>query len=102
MTDEGYRLVVPPRRAFGVGAAGRGEYYVTDAEDVARLLGDGAHLVEHSYGALVAISDLWPIDQNEGTCPVTLSTNQYGGCESASHRQLVCFARRRHRRRVCE
>jgi pimeloyl-ACP methyl ester carboxylesterase len=49
------RLVVPPRRAFGVGAAGRGEDYVTDAEDVAPLLGDGAHLVGHSYGALVAM-----------------------------------------------
>jgi len=55
LTDEGYRLVVPTRRAEGVGAAGRNEDYVTDAEDVAPLLGDGAHLVGHSYGALVAM-----------------------------------------------
>ena len=55
LTDEGYRLVVPTRRAYGVGAAGRGEDYVTAAEDVAPLLGDGAHLVGHSYGALVTM-----------------------------------------------
>lgn len=55
LAEEGYRLVVPTRRAYGPQTSGAGEDYVTDAEDVAPLLADGAHLVGHSYGGLVAM-----------------------------------------------
>jgi pimeloyl-ACP methyl ester carboxylesterase len=53
LADEGYQLVVPTRRAYT--AAGTGEDFVADGKDVAELLGDGAHLVGHSYGALAAL-----------------------------------------------
>lgn len=53
LAAEGYELVVPTRRAYVT--VGHGEDFVTDGEDVAGLLADGAHLVGHSYGALVAI-----------------------------------------------
>jgi pimeloyl-ACP methyl ester carboxylesterase len=48
-------LVLPDRRGYGTSAAsGRADFDV-DAGDVAALLGDGAHLVGHSYGAVVAL-----------------------------------------------
>jgi pimeloyl-ACP methyl ester carboxylesterase len=48
-------LVLPNRRGYGASAAtGRADFAV-DADDVAVLLGDGAHLVGHSYGAVVAL-----------------------------------------------
>lgn len=53
LADEGYQLVVPTRRAYT--AVGTGEDFVADGHDVAELLGDGAHLVGHSYGALAAL-----------------------------------------------
>jgi pimeloyl-ACP methyl ester carboxylesterase len=53
LADEGYQLVVPTRRAYT--SAGIGEDFVADGQDVAELLGDGAHLVGHSYGAIVAL-----------------------------------------------
>ena len=53
LADEGYQLVVPTRRAYTT--AGTGEDFVADGKDVAELLGDGAHLVGHSYGALAAL-----------------------------------------------
>jgi pimeloyl-ACP methyl ester carboxylesterase len=50
-----HSLVVPDRRGYGASAAtGRADFSV-DADDVAALLGDGAHLVGHSYGAVVAL-----------------------------------------------
>lgn len=53
LADEGYELVVPTRRAYlGTGV---GEDFLTDGDDVAELLRDGAHLVGHSYGGLVAL-----------------------------------------------
>lgn len=53
LADLGYELVVPTRRAYVSGT--EGEDFLTDGDDVAELLGDGAHLVGHSYGALVAL-----------------------------------------------
>lgn len=53
LADEGFALVVPTRSAYAV--PGPGEDFLSDGEDVARLLGDGAHLVGHSYGGLVAL-----------------------------------------------
>jgi pimeloyl-ACP methyl ester carboxylesterase len=48
-------LVLPDRRGYGASAAtGRADFSV-DADDVAALLGEGAHLVGHSYGAVVAL-----------------------------------------------
>jgi pimeloyl-ACP methyl ester carboxylesterase len=48
-------LVLPDRRGYGASAeSGRSDFSV-DADDVAALLGEGAHLVGHSYGAVVAL-----------------------------------------------
>lgn len=56
LADAGFRLVVPDRRAYGAGAPqGAGEDFDVDADDVAPLLGEGAHLVGHSYGGVVAL-----------------------------------------------
>lgn len=60
LADEGYELVVPTRSAYASGDGG--EDFLSDGRDVAALLGDGAHLVGHSYGGLVALvaADLRP------------------------------------------
>lgn len=49
-----WRLVVPWRLGYG-GTPARGrEDFAVDAPLVAEVLGDGAHVVAHSYGAVVA------------------------------------------------
>jgi pimeloyl-ACP methyl ester carboxylesterase len=40
--------MVPDRRGYGESAATGGADFSLDADDVAALLGDGAHLVGHS------------------------------------------------------
>ncbi|WP_181009821.1 alpha/beta fold hydrolase [Ornithinimicrobium sufpigmenti] len=59
LAEEGYQLVVPTRRAYATAGSGHpldlGEDFLADGQDIAGLLGDGAHLVGHSYGALVAL-----------------------------------------------
>jgi pimeloyl-ACP methyl ester carboxylesterase len=52
LTGEGFRLVVPDRRGYGRSPAAPGEDYLADADDIVELMGDGAHLVGHSYGGL--------------------------------------------------
>ena len=52
LADEGYRLLAPERRGYGRSPAAEGEDFLRDAEDIAALMGDGAHLVGHSYGGL--------------------------------------------------
>jgi pimeloyl-ACP methyl ester carboxylesterase len=52
LADEGYRLLAPDRRGYGRSPAAFGEDFLRDAEDIAVLMGDGAHLVGHSYGGL--------------------------------------------------
>lgn len=50
-----WELVVLNRRGYFPNPPAEGEDFETDAGDVATLLGDGAHLVGHSYGGLVAL-----------------------------------------------
>jgi pimeloyl-ACP methyl ester carboxylesterase len=52
---ERYRLLFVDRRGFGDSPPTGGEDFARDADDVAELLGDGAHLVGHSYGAVVSL-----------------------------------------------
>jgi pimeloyl-ACP methyl ester carboxylesterase len=52
LADRGFRLVVPDRRGYGRSPEAEGEDFLLDAEDIADLMGDGAHLVGHSYGGL--------------------------------------------------
>jgi pimeloyl-ACP methyl ester carboxylesterase len=50
-----YRLLLVDRRGFGASPANGRVDFERDAEDVAELLGDGAHLVGHSYGGVVSL-----------------------------------------------
>jgi pimeloyl-ACP methyl ester carboxylesterase len=50
-----FRLLVVDRRGFGCSPDVDRSDYAVDAADVAGLLGDGAHLVGHSYGGVVAM-----------------------------------------------
>ena len=52
LADQGFQLLVFDRRGYGRSPAARGEDFLRDAEDIADLMGDGAHLVGHSYGGL--------------------------------------------------
>ena len=55
LADQGFQLVVFDRRGYGRNAASAGEDFLRDAEDIGWLMGDGAHLVGHSYGGLGAM-----------------------------------------------
>ena len=55
LTDHGVRLTVFDRRGYGQSPVVPGEDFLVDAADVVALLGDGAHLVGHSYGGLGAL-----------------------------------------------
>src|SRR3712207_1276598 len=55
LADQGFRLMVPDRCGYGRSPAAQGEDFLVDAEDVAALMGDGAHLVGHSYGGLAVL-----------------------------------------------
>ena len=52
LADEGFRLLVLDRRGYGRSPAVQGEDFLRDADDIADLMGNGAHLVGHSYGGL--------------------------------------------------
>ncbi|MFD2093122.1 alpha/beta fold hydrolase [Blastococcus deserti] len=52
LADERFRLLAPDRRGYGRSPAAAGEDFLRDAEDIVELMGDGAHLVGHSYGGL--------------------------------------------------
>jgi pimeloyl-ACP methyl ester carboxylesterase len=52
---ESYRLLLPDRRGFGGSPPDGRVDFDRDADDIADLLGDGAHLVGHSYGAVVSL-----------------------------------------------
>ena len=52
LAEEGFRLVVLDRRGYGKSPAADGEDFLRDADDIIELMGDGAHLVGHSYGGL--------------------------------------------------
>src|SRR3954447_3158766 len=70
LADEGFRLTVFDRRGYGLSAAAPGEDFIVDAADIAALLGDGAHLVGHSYGGLGAL--LAAAQRPEATLSLTL------------------------------
>ena len=55
LAEEGFRLLVPDRRGYGRSPAAEGEDFLRDAEDIAALMGEGAHLVGHSYGGLAVM-----------------------------------------------
>jgi pimeloyl-ACP methyl ester carboxylesterase len=55
LADRGFRLVIFDRRGYGQSPAIGGEDFLADAGDIAELMGDGAHLVGHSYGGLGAM-----------------------------------------------
>ena len=55
LADEGFRLLVLDRRGYGRSPMAEGEDFLRDADDIAALMGEGAHLVGHSYGGLGAV-----------------------------------------------
>ena len=55
LAEDGYRLLVLDRRGYGRSPAAEGEDFLRDAEDIADIMDDGAHLVGHSYGGLGAM-----------------------------------------------
>lgn len=55
--SDGWQLLVPDRPGHGQSPnPGRPDDAVADAEWVAELLGDGAHLLGHSFGGLIALA----------------------------------------------
>lgn len=55
--DQGWQLIVPDRPGHGLSPhPGRPDDPEADGEWLAELLGDGAHLVGHSFGGLVALA----------------------------------------------
>jgi pimeloyl-ACP methyl ester carboxylesterase len=57
LAAEGWQVLVPDRPGHGQSPhPGRGDDAEADAAWVAELLGDGAHLVGHSYGGLTALA----------------------------------------------
>lgn len=55
LADAGFRLLVFDRRGYGRSPAAHGEDFLRDADDIADLMGEGAHLVGHSYGGVGAM-----------------------------------------------
>jgi pimeloyl-ACP methyl ester carboxylesterase len=50
--SDAYRLLLIDRRGFGDSPPAEGGDFEVDAEEIAEVLGRGAHLVGHSYGGL--------------------------------------------------
>ncbi|HSE46296.1 MAG TPA: alpha/beta fold hydrolase [Gemmatimonadales bacterium] len=50
-----YHLLLVNRRGFGASPDVEAEDFAVDAEDIVEVLGDGAHLVGHSYGGVVSL-----------------------------------------------
>src|SRR3712207_6767288 len=55
LAAQGFRLLRPDRRGYGRSPALEGEDFLVDADDIVELMGEGAHLVGHSYGGLGAM-----------------------------------------------
>ncbi len=55
LADQGWELIMPTRPGHGHSPSRGPEDIEVDAVWVAELLGDGAHLVGHSYGAAIAM-----------------------------------------------
>ena len=52
LADDGFHLLAPDRRGYGQSPPAEGEDFLRDGDDIAGLMGNGAHLVGHSYGGL--------------------------------------------------
>jgi pimeloyl-ACP methyl ester carboxylesterase len=52
---ERFHVIAPDRRGYGASPPAEREDFDVDAGDAVALLGDGAHLAGHSYGAVVAL-----------------------------------------------
>jgi pimeloyl-ACP methyl ester carboxylesterase len=70
LADAGFRLRVLDRRGYGRSAGAAGEDFLGDADDIADIMGDGAHVVGHSYGGLGAM--LAAARRPEATLSLTL------------------------------
>lgn len=55
LAGRGFELTVFDRRGYGRNAGPAGEDFLVDADDICELLGDGSHIVGHSYGGLGAM-----------------------------------------------
>jgi pimeloyl-ACP methyl ester carboxylesterase len=55
LAEQGFELVLVDRYGYGQSPGPAAEDYLADADGIAELLGDGAHLVGHSYGGLAAL-----------------------------------------------
>lgn len=55
LAEHGYQLLALDRRGYGRSPAADGEDFLSDADEIAEVIGDGAHVVGHSYGCLGAI-----------------------------------------------
>lgn len=55
LAETGFQLLVPDRRGYGNSPAAEGEDFLRDADDIAEIIDDGAHVVAHSYGGLGAM-----------------------------------------------
>lgn len=52
LAEQGFRLLIIDRRGYGDSPPAEGEDFLRDADDIAALMDEGAHLVGHSYGGL--------------------------------------------------
>ena len=78
LAEQGFRLLVLDRRAYGRSPAADGEDFRADADDIADLLGTGAHIVGHSYGGLGAM--LAAARRPDATRSLTLLEPAAAGC----------------------
>jgi pimeloyl-ACP methyl ester carboxylesterase len=68
---ERWRLILPNRPGFGASPPLERNDFEVEAPLFAELLGDGAHLVGHSYGAVIAL--LVAAQRPEAVCSLTVS-----------------------------
>lgn len=55
LAEEGFQLLVLDRWGYGKSPPAEGEDFLRDADDISDVIGDGAHIVGHSYGGLGAM-----------------------------------------------
>src|SRR5262245_37383434 len=55
LVERGWQMMVPDRPGHGQSASRGPDDMVADAQWVAQMLGDGAHLVGHSFGGGIAL-----------------------------------------------
>jgi pimeloyl-ACP methyl ester carboxylesterase len=89
LAERGFELLVFDRRGYGHNAGAAGEDFLVDADDICELLGDGAHLVGHSYGGLGAM--IAAARRPEATRSLTLLEAPASGlpAEPAAWRTLI-------------